>query len=437
MNSLSYSRKRWITSCFVLLVLSVGGLFAGSIIALITKSSERSSIIAGPYTNSVSATSAKIIWISPGDDLRTSIVVRGFSSSKELSLPVSSSTIPNSKAFLYVAELKELSPYTKYHYVIFSGEHHIEGGSFRTLPESHTQEFTFALYGDHRSRPGNHRKVADAIADEKPLFVLSSGDMVSDGTEFSQWPREFFNPATQLLRNTPLWTTRGNHESKGPLYSTLFELPENELYYAFDCGPASFVILDSIISESQHKAQLKWLTRHFAKLRERETKPWIFVLLHYPIFNIGGHGTSWGHKDVLPVLQEAGVDFVLSGHSHLYERILPVSGKNGSVIQCIVSGGGGAPTYPAEPSLLLAHGIGVSVHHYCLFTVGPDEVTVTVRQVDGGIIDRFSVARPDPAMGISSNVVMDLPENASPVLQSPISYRTALFYQRLSRERDH
>jgi hypothetical protein len=76
----------------------------------------------------------------------------------------------------------------------------------------------------------------------------------------------------------------------------------------------------------------------------------------------------------------------------------------------------------------LAHGIGISVHHYCLFTVAPDSVAVLVKQPDGQIIDRFTVARSD-----SVNVVFENPPDKSPVLLPPISQQQALHYQFLPR----
>ncbi len=164
-----------------------------------------------------------------------------------------------------------------------------------------------------------------------------------DGREFDQWALEFFSPAAKLLGNTPLWTARGNHEDQGNLYRALFELPEGEFYYGFDCGPASFIILDSNLDGTDQAAQVEWLKNHLTRLRTRLPQAWVFVVVHEPMFNIGKYNSRWGQADILPVLQEYAVDFVLSGHAHMYERIVPIRAHNGAVIQQIVSGGGGAP----------------------------------------------------------------------------------------------
>ena len=70
------------------------------------------------------------------------------------------------------------------------------------------------------------------------------------------------------------------------------------------------------------------------------------MILHYPVFNIGGHNTGWGHAAYLPLFHAAKVDLVMAGHSHIYERFRPIASKSGTEswpITHITTGGGGAP----------------------------------------------------------------------------------------------
>ncbi len=431
MNSPQAARVRWLLLCIFLLALSAVLIYTHN---AATDSADApappSVFLAGPYLNSVGSDRAAIVWLSTSSDLPATVTIQTETFSRQFRPTLK--PIPYVRAFLYLVQADGLAPYTSYTYSIRSGDEQLSG-NFRTLSSSPEQNFTFALYGDHRTAPDDHRKVADAIAAEKPLFVLSSGDYVTDGRIFDQWAHQFFNPAVQLLLDTPLWPARGNHESQGPLYRALFELPGNELYYSFDCGSATFIILDSNLKNAEHRAQLHWLKNHLTELRLRRPQAWLFVMLHEPIFNIAGNRSHWGHDDVLPLLQEARVDFVLAGHSHLYERICPIRSPNGSVIQHIVSGGGGAPLYSAKPSPLLAHGIGISVHHYCLFTVAPDSVAVLVKQPDGEIIDSFTVARPGPASASPANVVVENLPDKPPASLPPISQQQAFYYQFLPR----
>lgn len=417
-------RARWLLACIVLLALSAIP------ICIYNGFGSADTFLAGPYLNSVGPDQALIVWFSYRNDPSATLTIQTDSGSRQLSPTVK--PIPDAGAFLYVVRASDLQPHTRYDYFVRWRDDQV-GGTFRTLTRSGEEPFTFALYGDHRSAPEDHRKVADAVAAENPLFVLSSGDFVMDGRVFGQWAREFFRPAAKLLGNTPLWTARGNHESRGNLYRALFELPEAEFYYGFDCGSASFIILDSNLEGPDQAAQLKWLKNHLTRLRRRLPQAWVFVVVHEPMFNIGKYNSRWGHADILPVLQEYGVDFVLSGHAHLYERIVPIRSNNGAVIQHIVSAGGGAPLYDAKPSQLLAHGRGTSVHHYCLFAVSPEKVTVTVKQPDGKVIDHFTVARPDPASSSSANEVFENHPDKPPVLVPAISQQQALHYQSLAK----
>ena len=124
---------------------------------------------------------------------------------------------------------------------------------------------------------------------------------------------------------------------------------------------------------------------------------WTLVVDHEPTFNVGGHASTWGREDFLPVMYEHGVDFALAGHSHLYERFLPIAPPGKKPIIFVVTGGGGAPTYPAVPSPILAGGIGDSVIHYCLFEVDGDRMTMTVKRPDGTVIDRLALVKKDGA----------------------------------------
>ena len=81
---------------------------------------------------------------------------------------------------------------------------------------------------------------------------------------------------------------------------------------------------------------------------------WKFVSFHIPALNFSGHNSKWGYPNALPMFAKAGADFVISGHSHMYERFKPVappihSGAN--FVTYITTGGGGAPLAKKPKSL--------------------------------------------------------------------------------------
>ncbi len=85
-------------------------------------------------------------------------------------------------------------------------------------------------------------------------------------------------------------------------------------------------------------------------------------------------------------------NFVVAGHSHLYERFRPVepAGKGGHVTY-ITSGGGGAPLYDVEPAIY--HACAKAVYHFCLFHIKGDTLVMDTIDIDGRIIDHLEVTK--------------------------------------------
>ncbi|HEV2762599.1 MAG TPA: fibronectin type III domain-containing protein, partial [Pyrinomonadaceae bacterium] len=100
-------------------------------------------------------------------------------------------------------------------------------------------------------------------------------------------------------------------------YLDYFTLPGNERYYDFVQGPVHFFMLDSDSREpdviTSNSAQAQWLQSRLAA----STAVWKIVILHHPPFS---SRTSWSNLQW--PFREWGADAVLSGHAHIYERIL-------------------------------------------------------------------------------------------------------------------
>jgi predicted phosphodiesterase len=344
--------------------------------------------VPGPYVNHVDASSARVLWVAEPGAPRATVRLTGDGTVREsTSAPAPIGGRPellNSVAF------KDLKAGTRYRYVISQGKEAMRG-SFITAPApGASPPIRFVVYGDTRTYPENHRRVAAAIAKERPEFVVCSGDLVRSGEVWETWQEEFFGPAASYLARACLWPVRGNHEDDAVFYRELFDLPGNELYYSFDWGNAHFVVLDCL---SDRAEMLEWLERDLDANRAQ----WTFVFLHEPIFNVGGHASHWGREDFLPALERHGVDFVLAGHSHLYERFLPIGPPGGKPIIHIVSAGGGAPPYPSVPSPVLAGGVGQSVLHYCVFELHGNRCDMKAKLPDGRVIDSLSLVKRDDA----------------------------------------
>jgi len=292
--------------------------------------------------------------------------------------------------YLYEATLTNLDPATEYGYrVEFQGEL-TPLRKFKPISRE-APKVRFIAYGDSRSYPADHASVTRQFLKYAPEFVLHTGDLVAKGRNYSLWSREFFQPLAGVIDRVPIYPSLGNHEEDGTNYLAYFRLPGMERWYAFDVGPVHVLALDFHFEDASHE-QFRFASNDLMNARA----PWKIVVLHYPIFNIGGHGTGWGHTNYLPLFHRAKVDLVLGGHSHIYERFRPVAGKGPDAqwpIIGITTGGGGAPLYPDfDHPAIVSH---KSAHHFLVFDATPDLLTGETIQADGKTIDRFELRRRD------------------------------------------
>ncbi len=95
--------------------------------------------------------------------------------------------------------------------------------------------------------------------------------------------------------------------------------PAGRGYFSFDLGRWHLLSLNSNLKADQHQAQLAWLKADLAQHRTRCA----LAYWHHPLYSSGGHGDNQHMRDVWQVLQGAGVDVVLAGHDHDYERFAP------------------------------------------------------------------------------------------------------------------
>ncbi len=120
--------------------------------------------------------------------------------------------------------------------------------------------------------------------------------------------------------------TPGNHEytsGKATGYFDYFgELagPAGRGYYSFDKSGWHFISLNSDLKPADHQRQLLWLKDDLAASKARCT----LAYWHAPMYSSGGHAPSKRMQDIWRALHAAGVELVLSGHDHDYERLAPM-----------------------------------------------------------------------------------------------------------------
>jgi predicted phosphodiesterase len=292
------------------------------------------------------------------------------------------------KAYIYKAVLTGLPPGSACGYEVTCGTAKA-GGTFRTVPEK-PAPFTFIAYGDNRTDAEAHRKVAARFAAHGPAFIIHTGDMVTDGS-YPEWEPQFFAPLREVLRGVPLWPALGNHDGD---YRKFFAVPPGgqSLWYSFDYGDAHFVSLDTM---SNKPDMLGWCERDLAGSRAR----WKIVFYHLPSYDVGSHGTRWGLKNYLPAFRKHGVDLVLGGHTHSYQRFKPMftKGENEAhPITHVITAGGGAPLHAVAPDSFLA--ASAESHHYLVVTVDAERLAAKAFSPEGRELDSFELVKKDGAL---------------------------------------
>lgn len=350
--------------------------------------SGRAGIAKGPYPMLPTTHSVTVCWVS--DDETSGGVVRYAAgpSSNPAKGGVAAETGPKTRYHRVVID--HLKPYTRYTYQVTESATTSATAFFLTAAPP-AQPFRFIAYGDCRTQPEKHAAVLKRMMAFRPDFVLQTGDLVANGTNEAHWDI-FWKTAQPLMRSTAYYPALGNHEQEGAPYFRYFPVAAE---YSFDYGNAHFVALDSNRPESEWPAQEKWLQ---ADLAAHQAATWRIVYFHHTMYTCVDLPDRREQAKTLrarlePILQAGGVQLVVSGHDHNYQRHVPPSG-----ITYVVTGGGGAPLYKLTADTPYVKKAKM-VHNDCEITVNGRTLSVRAVEPDGAEIDRFSLTAPAPAPG--------------------------------------
>ncbi|MFN2491854.1 MAG: fibronectin type III domain-containing protein [Pyrinomonadaceae bacterium] len=193
---------------------------------------------------------------------------------------------------------------------------------------------TFAAIGDYGSNDANELDVAYLVKSWNPDFIITLGDNnYPDGeaatidANIGKYYGEFIYPyrgtyGTGASVNR-FWPCIGNRDwdnqsgAKLQPYLDYFTLPNNERYYDFVRGPVHFFVIDSDVDEpdgiTSSSVQAQWLKNKMTA----STAAWNIVYFHHPPYSSRTSFTNlqWPFK-------AWGADAVLTGHAHLYERVM-------------------------------------------------------------------------------------------------------------------
>jgi len=254
--------------------------------------------------------------------------------------------------------LSGLTPDTTYYYSVGTSTKTHAGGDatykFKTAPLVGTVKpvriWVLGDSGTGGDGTGRAESVRDGyynspLYQDPDLWLMLGDNAYNDGTE-AETTKAVFATYPTMLRKSAVWSAFGNHEAHtagGAPYFAAFTFPKNaesggvasgtENYYSFDYANIHFVCLDSQTSSSRAigSAMLQWLEADLAATNQQ----WVIAFWHHPPYSKGSHDSDTEtslvqmRTNVLPIMESHGVDLVLCGHSHSYERSMLLNGHYG------------------------------------------------------------------------------------------------------------
>ena len=381
-----------------------------------TNLSVLSTLTRAPYLQLGTPNSIVVRWRT---DVAGNSRVRHGSAPGNLNAIVDNSTITTEHEVL----VSGLAPDTLYYYSVGTTTTNLAGNDanhfFVTSPSPGTAVPTrIWVLGDSGTRTAAQYAVRDAYYQfngSRPTeFWLMLGDNAYNNGTDAEFQAAVFDAYPEILRTSVLWPTLGNHDTAQSTgfvntypYFNIFTLPVNaeaggtasgtEHYYSFDFGNIHCICLDSMTANrATNGAMANWLRADLAG----NALEWIIAYWHHPPYSKGSHDSDTSanlvemRKNFLPILEAGGVDLVLGGHSHSYERSYLLDGhyEVSSTLSAsmVVDGGSGrAPNPYLKPT-------GVSSRQGAVYAVAGSS-----GQISGGPLNH-------PAMYVSLNLLGSL-----------------------------
>jgi len=332
------------------------------------------------------STEVVVSWHSRQPVRRPRILLGGPDGNFERTVTATTSSYTDAKSgqlvYAHHARAIRLRPGTEYVYAAVHDGAEAEFGTFHTAPKGRAK-FTFTSFGDQGTPTLGKRYVPPAgvtipnppfvndnlgspaagdvtagVERVRPLFHLFNGDLCYANLADDRvrtW-NDFWENNSRSARNRPWMPSAGNHENElgnGPIgyaaYQTYFALPRQEgqtdvtrgLWYAFTVGSVRVISLanddvcyqdggNSYIRGYSQGAQKAWLEKELKATRADRDIDWIVVCMHQVVVSSAdqANGADLGiRQEWVPLFDRYGVDLVVCGHEHHYERSHPIRGQ--------------------------------------------------------------------------------------------------------------
>lgn len=322
---------------------------------------------------------------------------------------------------LHRAVLSGLKPDTAYFYRVTARDDAgalLDSGmlSFRTMPAAGAP-LVFAATADTQERPFVAFRLARNIWEQRPHFLLLAGDLVGGEEDERRWhwTDEYFTGIGTVAARIPVLAARGNGDvdvvdpagdvRRFTNFDRYHNQPDKGLgYFVRRIGDADFFVLDGNLALGERLSpgfrsrQRAWLE---AALKASNAR-WKILVHHQPAYSSDDDDYGDAHagattggdpdirKDFVDLYDRLGVDLVISGHIHSYERSWPLTAGApgcGGVTYLQLGGGGGDRERPAPTSQPITAAL-LAEHHHALFRLWGGELELQVYDAEGRLRDQ-------------------------------------------------
>jgi hypothetical protein len=318
-------------------------------------------VLAGPYLQNLGRSSVTVMWITDAEAAGWVEYSHGGSEQKK-AFPVRDGLVDGNTR-VHRVTLTGLGADTVYTYRIVTrpitsfGPYKVDYGdigrseahSFRTLgPSRHS--YSFLVLNDLHEDVETMRAHMLRAAGEPYDLVFFNGDSLSHLESEGQVIERCLKPASELFASrTPLLFVRGNHETRGAFARDLgryLALPDGRFHYSFDHGPVHFIVMDTgedkedghwaysglTDFDAYRQQEAEWLAREVASPAFKQARFRVLVA-HMPFFGnqrtrVEGHGAADCRQRWGAILNGAGLDLHIAGHTHRTDWVEAAAGAN-------------------------------------------------------------------------------------------------------------
>lgn len=253
------------------------------------------------------------------------------------------------------------------------------GHTYLPAPSTDLPLARIAAIGDVGTGDDEERATADVMAGMPGLAydaLVLLGDNVYPAGNPGRLDATVFAPFGGVLdRGAQLLAALGNHDvlnDNGDDQAEALGMPAR--WYAWSSGPVEVIVLDT--TRAQDPLQRAWLEQTLSS----SVAVWKIVAMHHPPYSAGWHGSSERVRHAFePLFNEYGVQLVLAGHDHDYQRSEAIAGTT------YVVSGAGSRTRPTSRADFTA--VSWSTQHFVDIQVWDDHLVLQAVAQDGLVYD--------------------------------------------------